>query len=350
MPTAKAVDQAAPKLMFIGKQTEHGPHHDFQEFGEALGFEAAAGGAEIVVSSDNPATLDAAVVRGAARYGQEHGGRVSWRLYTADDNTVRFPRTPAGLRDPIRETFRSPTRWQAAHLAAVRTVDAVIAVGGHDNTHRACVAADAHGRAVWPIPLFAGAAQRVYLSMIAKAQDRQGRELAAMGSDLARPPLKEIARKVIDRVLTMLSRRRPKPRRVYFLSYARADEAAADQVEMFLHRKRRGVIRDEVHFPPGAGLETSMRQGIQGADDMVVLDSENAAKSDSVAYELEVARELSQDGADRRIIGLLLRGMPPRTQLDLGKLHLLARDRAEREQAVDKVTASEPKDRSKSRP
>lgn len=337
--------------MFVGKQTEHGPPDDFQEFGEALGFAAAAGGAEIVVSSDNPATLDAAVVRGAARYGFEHGGRVSWRLYTADDNKERFPRAPAGLRDPVRETFRSPTRWQAAHLGAVRMVDAVIAVGGHDNTHRACVAADAHGRAVWPIPLFGGAAQRVYLSMIAKTRDRQARELAAMGTDLARLPWKEIAQKVIDRVLNLLSRRRPKPRRVYFLSYARADEAAADQVEMFLHRKRRGVIRDEIDFPPGADLETSMRQGILGADDMVVLDSENAAKSDSVAFELDVAEDLTQDGSDRRIIGLLLRGMPPRTQLAPDKLHLPARDRAEREQAVDKVTASEPRGhRPRSRP
>ena len=343
MPTAKAVDQAAPKLMFVGKQTEHGPHHDFQEFGEALGFEAAAGGAEIVVSSDNPATLDAAVVRGAARYGLEHGGRVPWRLYTADDNKVRFPRTPAGLRDPIRETFRSPTRWQAAHLGAVRTVDAVIAVGGHDNTHRACVAADAHGRAVWPIPLFGGAAQRVYLSMIAKAQDRQGRELAAMGSDLARSPLKELARKVIDRVLTVLSRRRPKPRRVYFLSYARADEAAADQVEMFLHRKRRGVIRDEIDFPPGESLEESMRQGIAASDDMVVLDSERAAGRKWVGFELAFARSLAEHDANRRILGFLLDGMPPRTALDAGALHLEAKDRSERKQAVDTATSFEPK-------
>lgn len=337
--------------MFVGKQTEHGPRDDFQEFGETLGFEAAAGGAEIVVSSDNPATLDAAVVRGAARYGQEHGERVSWRVYTADDDKVRFPRAPEGLREPIRETFRSPTRWQAAHLGAVRTVDAVIAVGGHDNTHRACIAADAHGRPVWPIPLFGGAAQRVYLSMIAKAKDRQGRELAAMGRDLARPPLKEIAQKVIDRVLTMLSRRRPRPRRVYFLSYARADEAAADQVEMFLHRKRRGVIRDEVDFPPGEDLDESMRQAISSADDMVVLDSENSATSSSVSFELDYAGQLILDGTDRRIIGLLLRGMPPKTRLDPGKLHLLARDRDERAKAVDKVTATEPKDhRPKSRP
>ena len=47
--------------------------------------------------------------------------------------------------------------------------------------------------------------------------------------------------------------------------------------------------------------------------------------------------------ANRRILGFLLDGLPPRTALDAGALHLEAKDRSEREQAVEKVTAFEPK-------
>lgn len=343
MPPAKRAERRRPKLMFVGKYAEFGRPREFEEFGAALGAAAAAAGAEIVVGSDSQSTLDAAVVSGAANYGREQQVRVPWRLYMADDGKSRYPRTPAGMDEPVRETFRSPTRWQAAHLEAVRAVDAVIAVGGHGNTHRACVAADAFGRSVWPVPLFGGAAQRVFLSMIGRGNDRRSRELAAASGDFTRLSWTEIAEKLILRILGVLAMRPPKPRRVYFLSYARADEAAADQVEMFLHRKGRGVIRDEIDFPPGANLEESMRQGIAASDDMVVLDSERAAGRKWVGFELAFARSLAEHDANRRILGFLLDGMPPRTALDAGALHLEAKDRSERKQAVDTATSFEPK-------
>lgn len=330
-------------IMFVGRHADVGSMAAFREFGSALGFAAASAGAEIVVGSDNDATLDAAVVDGAARCGRERERPVPWRLYLPSDDTLRFPRVPRGLGPPVRETFRSPTRWQAAHLEAVRGVDAVVAVGGHENTHRACIAAAARGRSVWPMPMFGGAAQRVYLTMISRRRDRHARELAAAGADLAQSSWTEVATRLMARILDALVGRPRKPRRVYFLSHARTDEAAADQVELFFHRKRRGVIRDEVDFPPGADLHESMRQAIASADDVIVLDSDRAQGRDAVEFELAHARALAAHDATRRIVGFLLDGDPPRTTLGRGDLHLLARDRGEREAAVDKAVRFEPK-------
>lgn len=335
--------RAKPKLMFVGKFADYGSEKDFRRLGLCLGFAAAASGAEIVVGSDSPSTLDANVVRGAAMYGRETGKPVSWRVYAPSDGKSRYAQVPTGLREPVRETFESPVRWQAAHLEAVRTVDAVVSMGGHDNTHRACIAADARGRSVWPVPMFGGAAQRVFLATVARAKDRHAEEVAATGADFSLRSWKDIANRFIERIVRSLSAHPPKPRRAYFLSYASENKAAADQVELFLRRKDRGVVRDEVDFPPGANLEESMRMAILSTDDFIVLDSKRSAASVAVRFEIDFASSLKHvdQKRDRRLIGLLLEGMPPKTALDPAALHLKAKTRLERTAAVERIMDTE---------
>lgn len=332
--------------MFIGKYADRGTPEGFAEMGRALGYEAAAQGAEIVVGSDSPSTLDAAVVDGAAAFARSSGLSVPWSVYEPTDQRRRYEHVPEGLTSPRRQVFEtSERRWQAAHLAAVRLADGVVAVGGHDNTYRAWKAASEYGRPVWPLPTFGGAAAEAFATLSIGRWDRaHAKALKAAEPALHARSAAAIAARWIAQALRSVFRRLRKPRRVYFLSHSRENLAEVDHVEVLLRREKRGVLRDERDFPPAAPLDQSMEQAIASADDVVVLDSSQAAGSGAVKKEIAIASRLVDAHGDaRRLVGILLEGMPPRTSLDPRVLHLSGTTRPEREGAVRMLVVSEPR-------
>jgi hypothetical protein len=339
-----SVRDMTPKLMFIGKVVDERRTNEFVELGRQLGYHSAAQGAELVVGSDSPNTLDAAVVEGAANFARESGQHVPWTLYEPVDNRERYARIPDGLPLPSRRRFqRLETRWQAAHLMAVRECHAVIALGGHDNTLRACMAASERGKPVWPLPTLDGAAAEAFEDLSEKRWDR-----AHAASLRAAAPIAYLrshaatASRWIALTLRSVFGRRSRDRRVYFLSYSHRNGAEADHVEVLLRRAKRGVLRDEVDFTVGKNLDESMEHAIEAADDVVVLDSTHAAESEWVDQEIIIARRRALADPARRLMGILLEGTPPRTALDRNVLHQVGTTRPERQDAVRTIVGQEP--------
>lgn len=307
---------------------------------------AALRGATLIVGSDRPSTLDRAVVDGASEAGRNSGRPINWEIVQPNDGQSRFREVPVGMSMPVRHSpeERGKHRWEYAHLQGVFRADAVVAMGGSSNTRRACRAAIERGVPTWPIPHFGGGALAAFLQLIrpqtedAAGHDRRVDEVAlraTLAADLA-----DIPRLLLDAITRSLTwHLQGGHRHVYFISYAREDIKAADDVELFLRQQDRGVMRDETHFRLGKRLTEEVKQAIAASDDVIVIDSEVASNSEWVNKEIRIAQELqrTQGGNIDRIVGVLLEGYPPRTCIPEDDIHVPGRDRDARKAAVMQI-------------
>ncbi|RZO49893.1 MAG: TIR domain-containing protein [Sandaracinaceae bacterium] len=328
------------RVFFIGSWVGSGDSSPFVEMGRELGRAAAYAGLRIVVGSETKGTLDRAVIEGA----WEAVPGVEWELFEPNDGRHRYT-SYDGPRPSERVRFgRGDGRWEFPHLSAALGAHAVVALGGRANTRRALRAADARGVPVWPVPRFGGAAAKMLAALVDRASREDWRPHdATVIRELAVPAPS------IGRVFREIVRSKPERRRSYFLSYAHEDCGQTDEVEMFLRREGRGVLRDETTFRPGNGLTEEARQWISAADDVLVMDSSRSALSEYVAAELAYAYELQDGGrgseqpnaTGRRVLGVLLEEEVCCPGLRGDDLHVPGQDRQRRETAVKKLVKHE---------
>lgn len=79
-----------------------------------------------------------------------------------------------------------------------------------------------------------------------------------------------------------------------FISYSRKDQATVDKIVAILQRSKIPVWQDHEQIQPGTvDWERSIRQGVIAARGVIYAASEDAAKSDYVRDELQIARDNS---------------------------------------------------------
>lgn len=267
---------------------------------------------QIVVGSDADGTLDRTVVEGAWALRPD----VDWELFEPDDGRRRYA-APGGPQ-PHRRTVLpiGSRRWEFAHLTAALGADAVVGMGGGKNTRLTLRAAAERGIPVWPIPHFGGAALESFLLMSRNTEDAVaswGDRLRILSSDpgiLAGRMMLALQDPSFGKSL----------RRVYFLSYSHSGKQETDEMELFLRREGRRVLRDEINFRPARSLSEEARQCIAAADDVLVMDSVRSSASPWVKDEVRYAYELQERRGPehRRVMGILLEGAPFRRAPSLG--------------------------------
>ena len=333
------------KVMFVGKLVSESDRKGWAATARALGEAAAESEVHLVLASDAIGTLERGVLEGAARFARLGGRSPTWEIHEPADGRSRFRRPSPELREPVRRHLypRGSSRWYFAHLAALDSSDAVIAMGGHANTKRVCRAAFERNTPCAPLPFYGGTAAEEFERMTGPESDLEPSERRMLDA-IKRPWPADLRTKEAHWLIGMLVGlvRRLRRRRVYFICYSRKNVSEADHVEVELRRYKRGVLRDEVKFVPGSSLPAQMQQAIASADDFLVVDSKHAASSGQVSKEITIAKQLRQaTKRPVRVVGVLLEGAPPRTSIDPNDIHVDGQTRAQRTLGVKLLVDTE---------
>jgi TIR domain len=132
---------------------------------------------------------------------------------------------------------------------------------------------------------------------------------------------------------------------LYFISYARADVATADHVEVLLYRNDKRVIRDELNLTIGTSFEKILPVLIESSGTFIAIFSESYARSEYCMGELHAAMEnLSQSEVPR--IAILLASQSPELRRNIplrlrDRLTASVDSREAREQAVARLVREE---------
>jgi hypothetical protein len=125
----------------------------------------------------------------------------------------------------------------------------------------------------------------------------------------------------------------------YFISYAREDTEAADQVELFLRRKKRNVLRDEHDIEGGQVITEAIRKKINESDTFIGLWSENFIKSNYCRAEHEYASNRALNNYKPfRIILFALDNAKPDEYSFGDRLYCHGEDRDKIKTSIDKIT------------
>lgn len=154
------------KVLVIGSMRRPDSDANVIEFRRAcheLGRALVTAGHEVVVSSDDPETVDPHVVAGvASAEGNNH--RV-WLVLPNDGSAFPFS-DQAKYRDHIEFFLKrlNDESWGMSRVSQIEGVDAVIALGGGYGTAMTAQLAAAMQRPVLPIPRFHGASEDLWRS------------------------------------------------------------------------------------------------------------------------------------------------------------------------------------------
>jgi len=89
-----------------------------------------------------------------------------------------------------------------------------------------------------------------------------------------------------------------------FISYARKDEALAEQVAATLEEAGLDAWYDRREIMPGENWAEKIAKGLKESDAMVVLLTPNALEADSVRFDIDFA--LSENAYNKRLIPVIV--------------------------------------------
>lgn len=313
---------------------------------EALGYSAAARGHTLLLGSESPNTVDQYVKLGVDRFCRALPKKsASIEVHRADDGKFPFSSPGAANLKVERRTYAVLTtipsapnalNWVVAHVGALDASDVLVILGGGDGTEFAGRVAVERQWPIIPVASFGGAARTLYKVL---GYELRRQPLIAAKLHLLNGPWQEnSAAELVELIERVVTRTGPHS---YFISYSHADAAAADRVELLLHRARRSVLRDERVLSPGDPLDASVTTRIAMATTFLTLHSQNYVESPYCRGELALAHELKRTGnKPQRLVALRLDEsfLPP---LLAATVWLNADNRVSLDSAVHRVVGGE---------
>lgn len=341
------------KILFMGSlptypRDEQRPLADQEiPFGracEGMGTIAARRGHTILLSDDHPASADFHVMQGIIAHARQNpGASIRVEIHRPEGSPPIYEDVPSNIT--VERCFH-PDAGHVSYgtiipnLAALDASDALVVIGGHLTVKLIGQVAADKEKPVLAIPSFGGTAAEIYESLRYTYRAQLGKrfdDLALLRS-VWRDGSAERALDLVDLLVRDGTEVVPHS---YFLSYRWVDSSIADHVEVLLHRAHRAIHRDESIFQAGVDLSDVVKSLIDSSDTFVALWNDQYRKSNWCPQELEYALQRQASGrTPRRIVLLMLDDTEPPLRV-ITRLHLMGRERPERELAIRRLIEQE---------
>jgi hypothetical protein len=249
---------------------------------ELLGASIASPRNEIVVCSPFDGSADTAVLKGIVA--EPQGRDVSVEFHFVDSPEVRtrldalvnnlqlrrvrkVPHPPPETDAPTARQFA----WLVCQLSALESANITLAIGGESDgsANMLLLVAEGRRKMLLPFPILGGAAKRAFERRRYELEDRLGNKAAILHGLNSVGRAMELADEIMCPTNTPQVRQAKSSR--FFVSYPRARQAEADQVETLLRRRNLAVFRDESDFGAGHELPGVIRQAVFESDVFIAI-------------------------------------------------------------------------------
>ncbi len=129
--------------------------------------------------------------------------------------------------------------------------------------------------------------------------------------------------------------------RTYFLSFCWNDSAAADEIEYFLTKKGKKVLRYEKNVKIDQDTSAAIEKMIEQADTFISLWSDSYTKISICTNEIEIAKKCQENGRKpKRIAIIMLDDIKPLVPFN-NYIYRIGKDREQRELAIQRILDEE---------
>lgn len=343
------------RFFFMGSVPNHIPGSDQPPSPDAdtlfaaakeLGYRAALRKHTVLLGSDSPRTIDYYVAQGVYACCAEHpDSEFSLEVHCPEGGDLPYSDHPANLSVEVL-TYpgaEGPNRWMIAHMRMMDSCDAIITLGGGESTRTVGLLAAERGKPyLIPIASFGGAS----LDLLNQVRYTYRRYKTVTDKKvltyLSAHWSKDNAERIIGLTETFVDTGFDRPPAIYFISYSRADMALADEIELFLRRAGRNVIRDEVEIVTGTSISNTIEEKLNQADVLIALVNQNYKDSTWCMGEFSYAMNRKRAGkTPNRVVSIVIQpGFQVPVQM-ADTLYRVALSRLEREMAIMKVIGEE---------
>lgn len=294
------------KILFIGSFgiSNEGNFAQFQDFCINLGRKLSSSHIELLLCSPFEKSVDYELLMGVL---SERNIKVTLRLFYPKSDLIEkkwysiLKKLPGGSYTHftfggfnLEEKEARKFAWLYCQLQALEEANIIVALGGNEDgaSDLFFKIAETRKKIIIPITEFGGSARKVFNTLKYQIKDKLGETLynKIYLEDLSELTIAALSNALHDGKV-FLSNPKINFEPIFFLSYARARPAEADQIEMLLRRRNYVVLRDEVNIGAGDDLLNSISENIAKSNVFIAIWCKEYACSPYCYDELEEAIE-----------------------------------------------------------